>query len=135
VPGWGVIPSIRVLDLAEALAFYTRRLEFTLDSGGEDAAHASLTRGDGHVMIETAAADFYGDQYNEAIRQRVAMPSSVALYIEAEDLVAFHSRLKAGGTVRIIDPLASRPWGQEEFTVEDHAGNWLTFWRKPDPAA
>ncbi len=129
--GWGVIPSIRVLDMAEALAFYIGQLEFTLDSGGEDATNSSLTRGDGHLMIETAAG-FYGDQYNEAIRERLATPSSTALYIEAEDLTAFHSRLKASGVVRIIDPLASRPWGQEEFTVEDTAGNWLTFWKKPD---
>ena len=131
--GWGVIPSIRVPDMAEALAFYTGLLEFTLDSGGEGASNASLTRGDGHLMIETAA-DFYSAQYNEAIRERLGTPSSTALYIEAEDLAAFHSRLRADGVVRIVDPLASRPWGQEEFTVEDPAGNWLTFWRKPDQA-
>jgi len=115
--------------MAEALAFYTGKLEFALDSGGEGATNSSLTRGDGHLMIETAA-DFYGGPYNEAIRERLGTPSSTALYIEAEDLAAFYSRLKASGTVRIIDPLADRPWGQEEFTVEDHAGNWLTFWRK-----
>ena len=134
MPGWGVIPSIRVRDMAEALAFYIDQLEFTLASGGEGAPNSSLTRGDGRVMIETAA-DFYGDQYNEAIRERLGARSSIALYIEAEDLDAFHSRLKAGGDVRIIDPLAARPWGQEEFTVEDHEGNWLTFWRKPVEAA
>jgi uncharacterized glyoxalase superfamily protein PhnB len=117
--------------MAEALAFYTGKLEFALDSGGEGATNSSLTRGDGRLMIETAA-DFYGDQYNEAIRERLGTPSSTALYIEAaEDLAAFDSRLKASGTVRIIDPLAARPWGHDEFTVEDHAGNWLTFWRKP----
>jgi len=117
--------------MAEALAFYVGQLEFTLDSGSEDATNSSLTRGDGHLMIETAA-DFYGDKYNEAIRERLGTPSSTALYIEAADLDAFHSRLKAGGVVRIIDPLASRPWVQEEFTVEDPEGNWLTFWKKPD---
>jgi uncharacterized glyoxalase superfamily protein PhnB len=131
MPGWGVIPSIRVREMAEALAFYVGRLEFTLDSGGEGATNASLTRGDGHVMIETVA-DHYGDQYNAAIRDRLSTRSSIALYIEADDLVAFHSRLKVGGVVRIIDPLAARPWGQNEFTVEDHEGNWLTFWRKPE---
>jgi uncharacterized glyoxalase superfamily protein PhnB len=131
--GWGVIPSIRVRDMTEALAFYMGQLEFSLDSGGEGATNSSLTRGDGHLMIETAA-DFYSDPYNEAIRERLGTPSSNAFYIEAEDLAEFHSRLKAGGAVRIIDPLASRPWGQEEFTVEDPAGNWLTFWRKPDHA-
>jgi len=88
VPGWGVIPSIRVEDMAEALAFYVGRLEFTLTSGGDDAPNSSLTRGDGRVMLETAA-DFYGDQYNQAIRERLGMRSPIALYIEAEDLVAF----------------------------------------------
>jgi uncharacterized glyoxalase superfamily protein PhnB len=131
--GWGVIPSIRVHDMAEALAFYIDQLEFTLDSGGDAATNSSLTRGDGHLMIETVS-DFYGDQYNLAIRERLGTPSSMALYIEAEDLAAFHARLRAGGVVRIIDPLASRPWGQDEFTVEDPAGNWLTFWSKPDEA-
>jgi uncharacterized glyoxalase superfamily protein PhnB len=133
MPGWGVIPSIRVRDMTEALAFYVGQLEFSLDSGGEGATNASLTRGDGHLMIETAA-DFYCDQYNEAIRERLGIPSSTALYIEAEDLAEFHSRLKGRATVRIIDPLAPRPWGQEEFTVEDPAGNCLTFWRKPTAA-
>jgi uncharacterized glyoxalase superfamily protein PhnB len=130
---WGVIPSLRVRDMNEALAFYLGPLEFSLDSGGEGATNSALTRGDGHLMIETAA-DFYGDEYNRAIRERLGTPSSTALYIEAEDLTEFHSRLQAGGDVRIIDPLALRPWGQEEFTVEDPAGNWLTFWRKPDRA-
>ena len=59
------------------------------------------------------------------------MRSSMALYIEAEDLADFYSRLEAGGAVRIVDPLAARPWGQQEFTVEDNEGNWLTFWNKP----
>ena len=68
--GWGVVPSIRVRDMSEALAFYTGQLEFTLDSGGEGATNSSLSRGDARVMIETAA-DHYGDDYNAAIRDRL----------------------------------------------------------------
>jgi uncharacterized glyoxalase superfamily protein PhnB len=132
VTEWGVIPSIRVLDMAEALAFYRDTLEFTLDSGGHDATNSSLTRGDAHVMVETAA-DHYGDEYNAAIRQRLGTPSCISLYMEASDLAAFHSRLEAAGA-RIVDPLAERPWGQHEFTVEDHEGNWLTFWNKSGTA-
>jgi uncharacterized glyoxalase superfamily protein PhnB len=55
----------------------------------------------------------------------------MALYMEASDLGALYSRVKAAG-VRIVDPLAERPWGQEEFTMEDHEGNWLTFWKRID---
>jgi uncharacterized glyoxalase superfamily protein PhnB len=126
---WGVIPSIRVRDMAEALAFYRSTLEFTLDSGGDAATNSSLTREDAHVMIETAARH-YGDAYNAAIVERLGTPSCIALYMEASDLAAFCARLEAAGA-RIIDPLARRPWGQDEFTVEDHEGNWLTFWKKP----
>jgi uncharacterized glyoxalase superfamily protein PhnB len=126
---WGVIPSIRVRDMAEALAFYHGTLGFTLDRGGDEATNVSLTREHAHVMIETAA-DHYGDEYNAAIRERLATPSAIALYMEASDLAAFYARLEAAGT-RIIDPLAARPWGQDEFTVEDPDGNWLTFWKKP----
>ena len=125
---WGVIPSIRVRDMAEALAFYRGTVEFTLVSGGDDKSHSSLARGDARVMIETVA-DFYGDEYNAAIRERLGKPSCIDLYMEATELAEFHSRLQAAGA-RIVDPLATRPWRQEQFTVEDHEGNWLTFWAK-----
>ena len=114
--------------MAEALAFYRGTLEFTLDSGGDDKSNSSLTRGDAHVMIETTA-DLYSDEYNAAIRARLGKPSPIDLYMEAPDVTAFYSRLQAAGA-RIVDPLATRPWRQEQFTVEDHEGNWLTFWRK-----
>ena len=90
---WGVIPAIRVQDMAEALAFYRGTLEFTLVSGGDDKSHSSLTRGDARVMIETVA-DFYGDEYNAAIRGRQGKPSCIDLYIEATDLAEFYSRLE-----------------------------------------
>jgi uncharacterized glyoxalase superfamily protein PhnB len=125
---WGVIPSIRVRDMAEALAFYRGTLEFTVDSGGDEATNSSLTREDSHVMLETAA-DHYSADYNAAIKVRLGTPSATALYMEASDLAAFYARLVSAGA-RIVDPLASRPWGQDEFTVEDHEGNWLTFWSK-----
>ena len=122
--GFGVIPTIRVRDMATALAFYSGPLEFTVER--EDDGNSALQRGDARVMLE-AVKDFYGDEYNAAIRQRLGSPSANALYIEASDLAGFQSRLEAAG-VRIVDPLADRPWGQAEFTVEDPDGNWLSFW-------
>ena len=126
---WGVIPSIRVRDMAKALAFYRGTLDFTVDSGGDEATNSSLTREHAHLMIETAA-DHFGDQYNAAIRERLGTPSPVALYMEASDLAALYARVKAAAGTRIVDPLATRPWGQDEFTVEDPDGTWLTFWKK-----
>jgi uncharacterized glyoxalase superfamily protein PhnB len=122
--GFGVTPTIRVRDMAEALAFYSGPLEFTVER--EHEGNSVVKRGDARVMLETDQ-EFYGDEYNTAIKERLGSPSSISLYIEASDLAGFQSRLEAAG-VRIIDPLADRPWGQAEFTVEDHEGNWLTFW-------
>ncbi len=111
--------------MEKALAFYLGPLEFKLERGGEGESNSAVSRGDARLMLETAA-DHYGDEYNAAIRERLGSPSSISLYIEASDLVGFQSRLEAAGA-RIIDPLADRPWGQAEFTVEDHEGNWLSF--------
>jgi uncharacterized glyoxalase superfamily protein PhnB len=121
---FGVTPTIRVRDMAEALAFYSGPLEFTVER--EHEGNSVVKRGDARVMLETDQ-EFYGEEYNAAIKERLGSPSSISLYIEASDLAAFQSRLEAA-EVRIIDPLADRPWGQAEFTVEDHEGNWLSFW-------
>jgi catechol 2,3-dioxygenase-like lactoylglutathione lyase family enzyme len=130
--GWGVIPSIRVANLEGALDFYVGRLGFSAE-GDAAQENVSVVRGNARLMLETAA-DFYGDVYNAAIRERVGSASPNALYLEADDLEELHAALD-GSDVRIVDPLADRPWGQAEFTVEDPAGNWLTFWKKRAPAA
>ena len=126
VAGLGVVPTIRVDDKADALALYVGPLEFTLERGGEGEGNSALVRGDARLMLETPT-DFYGDEYNAAIRERLGARSANALYLEERDLEGFYARVQSAG-VRVVDPLAERPWGQREFTVEDHAGNWLTFW-------
>ena len=127
MPGWGVIPTIRIPDMRSALAYYRDTLGFAVERGGETDSNVALVRGDARLMLETAA-DHYSDAYNAAIRERLGVRSPNALYLEAEDLDELHDRLQAAGAA-IVDPLAERPWGQSEFTVEDPAGNWLTFWR------
>ena len=68
MPGWGVIPAVRVTDIAATLAFYVDRLGFTLERGGPTADTSVVTRGDARMMLEVAA-DLYGQDYNEAIRR------------------------------------------------------------------
>jgi uncharacterized glyoxalase superfamily protein PhnB len=118
---------MRVGDMPAALQFYRGVLGFDVERGGPDDSNVALRHGDARLMLETAA-DHYGDEYNAAIRERIGGPSPHALYIEAGDLDALHVRVRSG-QARIIDPLAERPWGQREFTVEDVEGNWLTFWQ------
>lgn len=125
--GWGVIPTIRVADMREALDFYQTQLGFTVVRGGPEEENVALARGEARIMIEVPA-NHYGAEYNAAITSRIGSTSPIALYMEASDLEDLYARVSRSD-VRIVDPLADRPWGQAEFTVEDLAGNWLTFWR------
>jgi uncharacterized glyoxalase superfamily protein PhnB len=124
--GWGVTPAIRVTDMAAGLQFYRDRIGFAVERGGPEDSNVSLSFGDARLMLEVPA-DFYSESYNSAIRRRMGNASPHALYMEAPDIDVLYGRVNAQG-IRIVDPLADRPWGQREFTVEDHEGNWLTFW-------
>jgi uncharacterized glyoxalase superfamily protein PhnB len=128
---WGTIPSVRVADLPSALQFYKGVLGFDVERGGPEDSNVSLTHGGARLMLETAA-DHYGDDYNAAIRERLGNASPHALYVEAADLDALHVRIRSADA-QIVDPLAERPWGQREFTVEDPEGNWITFWQADAP--
>ena len=129
---WGLIPSIRVNDLAKALDFYTGILGCEVVRGTAEEGNVALSFGEARLMLESAA-DFYGPGYNDAIRQRLlGHPSAIALYIEADDVDALYKRLAEDG-FEAIDPLAERPWGQAEFTIADPEGNWLTFWQAKAP--
>lgn len=127
MPGYAVIPSIRVKDVQAAVAFYRDVLGFEMQRSQEVSDNNSLAFGAASIMIE-AAGTFYSDAYNAAIRERLGTPSASALYIEAPDLDALYARVQAAG-VKVVDPVAARDWGQREFTIEDPEGTWLTFWQ------
>lgn len=127
MPGYPILPSIRVKDVRNAVEFYTRTLGFELQRSQEISDNNSLKLGNAQVMIEGDGA-FYSEGYNALIRERLGRPSANAFYIESDDLDALYERLRAAG-VTVVDPLAARDWGQSEFTIEDPEGNWLTFWQ------
>ena len=59
MPAWGVIPAIRVRDLAEALALCTRQLEYagvSLDACEPQPRYASLESEAGDNAVESEAA-------------------------------------------------------------------------------
>ncbi len=82
--GWGVIPALRVENMAEAIDYYTRVLGFTIRRGGPGEEHSAVMRGDSHLMLERMVGS-YGEAYNAAITARMGQRSPVAMYIEAED--------------------------------------------------
>jgi len=123
-----ITPTLRFADLAAALELYTGTLGFDVARGTVEEGNIAIQRGDDRLMLESGGA-FYGETYNAAIASRLGRPGAGALYVEAEDLPDLYAAVEAAG-LRVVDPLADRPWGQTEFTVEDHEGNWLSFWKR-----
>ena len=126
--GWAVIPTIRVPDMDAAIAFYRDKLGFRLDRDDYSPVNNSLVRGDARIQLETPG-DLFGSGYNEAIRRRMDSVSATTLYMEADDIDELYARVGELG-ITIVDPLGERPWNLREFTIEDHRGHWLTFWKR-----
>ena len=125
-----ITPSIRFRDLPAAVAFYTGPLGFTLERGTVEEGNIAVSRDHSRLMLE-GAGTFYGAAYNQAITDRLGAPGAVSLYIETADLAdlaQLHAKAVAAG-LKVVDPLADRPWGQAEFTVEDSEGHWLSFYK------
>lgn len=87
----------------------------------------SIFYGSAQMMLETDNATFYGDDYNQAIAHRRGSAGPNSIYIEAVDLDVLYQRCQDEG-LPIVDPIGARPWGQREFTIEDPAGNFVSFW-------
>ncbi len=112
----------------EAVAFYRDKLGFALSREEYSQVNNSLSRGDANIQLETLG-DHRSPAHNEAVRQRMGNLSANTLYIETEEIDEFYELLGGIGVI-VVDPLMERPWGLREFTIEDHLGNWLTFWKR-----
>lgn len=109
----GLAAIFTVRDLAEALAFYTDRLEFEIGwTWGEPPSYASVCRD----RVEL----------NLGLPAEGKSATSSAVYISLTRIDEYHARLLAHGvTVRV--PIGDRDYGMRDFTIADPSGNELTF--------
>jgi hypothetical protein len=54
VPGWGVIPTIRVPDVRAVLDHYRDVLAFRIER--DDPENSTVTRGEARIMVEPAVS-------------------------------------------------------------------------------
>ena len=127
MPDTPAILSLRFPDLAAARKFYVEVLGFEVARDVDEQENMTVAMGAAQMMLEGDAENFYGEAYNEAIRGRSGQPGPNSVYIEAVDLDQLYQRCQ-DQSVKIVDPIGPRPWGQREFSVEDPAGNFLSFW-------
>jgi uncharacterized glyoxalase superfamily protein PhnB len=117
-----VIPIIRVDSVDAARDFYVDTLGFQHVMGvvGKDGQLDFVT-----VVLGGARVMFSRGEPNGGPRRSAKQP--VEIYLEVDDVEAYHNRLKKGG-VRISDPLTLQWWGDRTFKVLDPNGYEIWFY-------
>ncbi len=105
------VPELPVADVERAQQHYRDALGFEIGWLYPGKEIGSVLRG-GNVTI------FF--------RKRKPPFEPAVLWVFAEDIDATHRELKALGA-NIVDPLATKPWGLRQFTVQDLDGNLFYF--------
>jgi uncharacterized glyoxalase superfamily protein PhnB len=117
-----IVPTVKCRDMAEAVAFYTRMVDFDLFGTWPDAGDPSfsiLTRGGNELHLSSHSGDgIYGQ----------------AIAILTDEVDALFDRFVARGldaTAKPESPVHQGPleqsWGTREFYVDDPSGNTLRF--------
>jgi catechol 2,3-dioxygenase-like lactoylglutathione lyase family enzyme len=117
-----IIPTLIVRDMAEALDFYTRVLDFevTATEGGDKPFYALLARGP--------------DELHLALTSGRVPPGHGCAMVVCADVDGLFASFRARGLAvptRQDSPVHEGPvdqtWGAREFYVDDPSGNTLAF--------
>ena len=108
------VPEIPVNDMDQALAYYERKLGFTIDWGGVDGGIAGISKGNCRMFLT-----------DRAFREPHGNATPVVIWLNLDSKVEvdeLHEIWKAG-EARIVSPPESKPWNLHEFTASDLDGN------------
>jgi catechol 2,3-dioxygenase-like lactoylglutathione lyase family enzyme len=109
-----VVPVLPVSDLACTIDFY-HRLGFTSRRYKDGHSYAFIRR-DGHELHLSKLRGLPQKQ----------SPGGAYFYLADGTAAALEAEFRAAG-VPIVEPLAPREWGMNEFVVNDPDGNQLVF--------
>ena len=105
-----IAPEIPVVNLVEAIQFYSTKMSFEVVSEWPDGNYAILQR-------DAVALHLFEDG---------ADVRPVGIHIFTETLQELHDELQARG-VSIKQPVERKPWGNRDFRVTDPSGNEIKF--------
>ena len=110
------VPEVPVSNIGEAAAYYTKRLGFTLDWGGDGSDIAGISRDECRLFLTNSA--FRETHGNSA-------PALIWINLNSRDEVDELHGQWSGRSAKIISPPESKPWKLHEFTAADLDGNLL----------
>jgi uncharacterized glyoxalase superfamily protein PhnB len=119
-PGATVVPILVYDDVAKAIDWLTGAFGFAerlrVDHHGV-VNHAQLVVGDGAIIICREGGPFRAPHGNEV---------SQYVHITVDDVDRHHEHARQFGARILQEPL-DMPFGERQYTAQDHAGHWWTF--------
>lgn len=125
-PAGAVVPSLIYRDLGQAIDWlcdvfgFTERLRITGANG--TVGHAQLAVGDGGILLGQARSDPRGIEYRPPRPNEV----SVTLMVAVEDVDRHYEHAKQCGA-RILEPPATHPYGERQYSALDLEGHRWAF--------
>jgi len=104
------VPELPVKDLVEAQSYYRDHLGFSIAWTNLDGRIGAVSHGETAIFLREIEGDVH--------------PST--LWVFAEDLDKSYRDFTDLGA-RITDPIAEKPWGLRQFTLEDLNGHRFHF--------
>jgi catechol 2,3-dioxygenase-like lactoylglutathione lyase family enzyme len=127
--------TIWVLDQDEALAFYTEKLGFEVNTDATMDDFRWLTvnapgRSDHELILLVPGPPMMDEQSAEQVKALVAKGALGPGAFEAEDCRATYAELSGRGVNFLSEP-TERPYGVEA-TFRDNSGNWFSMTQRTD---
>lgn len=113
-----IVPQLRTTDMPASIAFYTEKLDFTLEFNYQDF-YAGIKTGSQMIHLKLV------DERDPSI-DHVKTNDHLHLYFETEGVADFAAQIKARG-VQLVRDVHETPWQTREFVIYDDQGHTLYF--------
>jgi catechol 2,3-dioxygenase-like lactoylglutathione lyase family enzyme len=116
-------PQLFVTDIAAACAFFTGKLGFTIAfTYGTPPFYAQVKRDAAALNLRHVDAPVI----DPALRDREELLAASLTVATAAEIQQLFAEVQAAGAA-IFQPLHTKPWGAQDFIVQDPDGNLLLF--------
>ena len=119
-PSATIVPILIYEDVGLALEWLCRAFGFSERLRAEQngvIGHAQLAVGEGAIMIGRQGGPYRSPQGGDV---------SQYVLVHVDDVDRHFERAKTCGA-RVVQGPSDMPFGERQYTVQDHAGHWWTF--------
>jgi catechol 2,3-dioxygenase-like lactoylglutathione lyase family enzyme len=113
-----VIPQLRTTDMSSSIAFYTEKLDFTVEFNYE-GFYVGVRAGDHLIHLKLV------DERDPSISY-VDEGGHLHLYFQTVDVNGFAEQLKSRG-VEMLEDVHNTAWNTRGFVIHDDQGHTLYF--------